>query len=284
MTRDMIHDDTVCLLGEGALWHPGRNQLFWFDILARRLHTRGQHWQFDDIVSAAGWVDHDTLLVASQRALLRFELRTGTSDPVCALDADDAATRSNDGRADPWGGFWIGTMGLAGDPGKGGFWRFYKGEVRHLRGDITVTNAICFAPDRSVAYLADTETQTIMRQRLHPQDGWPVEDPEVHIDLTGTPHFPDGAVTDADGNLWNAQWGSGRVACHAPDGTFLRAVNVPARQTTCPAFGGPDLATMYVTSAAAGLAQRTLIDEPLSGQTFALDVGARGLPEPRVIL
>ena len=83
---------------------------------------------------------------------------------------------------------------------------------------------------------------------------------------------------DADGNLWNAQWGAGRVACYAPDGTFLKAIDVPASQTTCPAFGGGDLATMFVTSAADG------VDEPQGGMTFAAQIGVTGQREHQVIL
>ena len=108
----MIFDDTRCELGEGPLWHPLRQQLFWFDILGKRLHTKGQHWDFDDHVSAAGWIDHDTLIVASSRALMTFDIITGDTEHLCDLEADNPVTRSNDGRADPQGGFWIGTMGM----------------------------------------------------------------------------------------------------------------------------------------------------------------------------
>jgi len=100
----MIYDDTICQLGEGAFWHPIREQFFWFDILGKRLHTKGKHWQFDDYVSAAGWIDRDHILIASSKAL---------------LEADIPANRSNDGRADPQGGFWIGTMGLNAEPAAG---------------------------------------------------------------------------------------------------------------------------------------------------------------------
>ncbi|SMY06712.1 SMP-30/gluconolactonase/LRE family protein [Flavimaricola marinus] len=280
----MIYDDTVCLLGEGPLWHPERGELFWFDILARRLHRKGQHWQFDDHVSAAGWVDAGTLLVASSKALLRFDITTGATSEVCPLEADNDGTRSNDGRADPWGGFWIGTMGKTGAPGAGTIYRYYKGELRTLYTEIKTPNAICFAPDRSVAYYTDTGTQLIKAQPLDPETGWPVGEPSVHIDLTGTSHKPDGAVTDAAGNIWCAQWGSARVACYGTDGGFVEAVSLPAAQTTCPAFGGPDFKTLLCTSAAAGISQNDLSETPTNGQTFAVQVSATGKPEPRVIL
>lgn len=280
----MIHDDTICLLGEAPHWHPERSQLFWFDILGRTLHTKGQHWLFDGFVSAAGWIDADTLLIAAQNALLRFDIATGTSETICPLDADNPVTRSNDGRADPWGGFWIGTMGIDAQDEAGAIWRYYKGELRQLYAPITISNAICFTPDAGHAYFTDTPTQKIMRQRLDPADGWPAGDPEVWIDLSRTDYKPDGAVVDSAGNLWNAQWGASRIACYAPDGNFVKAVDFPALQTTCPAFGGDDLRTLFCTSAAAGLDQGTLAKSPHNGRTFAVTIDISGQREHRVLV
>jgi sugar lactone lactonase YvrE len=272
----MIYDATHCQLGEGALWHPLRKQLFWFDILGHRLHTKGTHWDFDTYVSAAGWIDADRLIVASARGLHRFDIATGALEDICPLEADNAVTRSNDGRADPQGGFWIGTMGINAEAGAGAIYRFYKGELRLLYPDITISNAICFAPDGSRAYFTDTPTQKIMRVALD-VEGWPKAAPEVHLDLSDTPFRPDGAVVDRAGNLWNAQWGAARVAGYAPDGTFIKAYTVGGRQSSCPAFGGDDLRRLFCTTAAIGL---TGDDE---GKTYAVDTEFTGQAEHRVI-
>ncbi len=273
----MIFDDTQCQLGEGPLWHPSRQQLFWFDILGRRLYTKGQHWQFDTYVSAAGWVDEDTLLIASAVALHKFTISTGKHEVVCDLEADNPVTRSNDGRADPQGGFWIGTMGINAEEGAGAIYRYYKGELRQLFAPITISNAICFAPDGKTAYFTDTPTQKIMRVELD-ADGWPTGDLVLHIDLHGTDFRPDGAVVDANGNLWNAQWGAGRVAGYDPQGAFLESYNFAGHQSSCPAFGGADLSTLFCTSAAVGL------DGPEQGKTFAVKTNIKGQAEHRVIL
>jgi sugar lactone lactonase YvrE len=274
----MIFDDTRCALGEGPLWHPGRAELFWFDILGKRLHRKGQSWGFATYVSAAGWVDDDTLLVASATALSRFTISTGMSALVTPLEAENPVTRSNDGRADPQGGFWIGTMGINAEPGAGSIWRYYKGELRRLYPDITISNAICFAPDGQTAYFTDTPTQKIMKVTLD-KDGWPAGTPTLHIDLTGTDFRPDGAVVDAAGNLWNAQWGTARVAGYDPSGKFITAYGFPAAQTTCPAFGGPDLKTLYCTSAADGLTP-----DDVQGRTYAIPTQYSGNTEHRVLL
>ena len=283
-----VWDATPLSLGEGPLWHPGLGQLFWFDILKHRLYSREdgvtRHWQFDEHVSAAAWVSDETLLIASETRLFTFEIASGRQEDVCQLEADQGVTRSNDGRADPWGGFWIGTMGKASEPGAGAIYRYYRGELTTLYPDITVSNAICFAPDGACAYFSDTETAQIMRQRLSPEDGWPEGAPEVFVDLRDGPGKPDGAVVDAAGNLWNAQWSGGRVACYSPDGAFLHAVEIAAAQSTCPAFGGPDLSTLYCTSARAGLSADALARVPEHGMTFAVEGQGAGQAEHRVVL
>ncbi|WP_299623753.1 SMP-30/gluconolactonase/LRE family protein [uncultured Tateyamaria sp.] len=275
-----VHSDTACELGEGPLWHPQRNTLFWFDILGSTLFCKGETeeaWGFDEHVSAAGWVDQDTLLIASETGLWTFDIPTGEQEFLAGLESDTSATRSNDGRADPYGGFWIGTMGKEAEAYAGAIYRYYRGEVRRLFDRITIPNSICFAPDGRRAYYADTVSRRIKSVALD-DEGWPTGKPSIFVDLREPELNPDGSVVDAEGNLWNAQWGAGRVACYAPDGTFLKAIDVPASQTTCPAFGGADLATMFVTSAAQG------VDETQGGMTFAAQIGVTGQREHQVIL
>ncbi|MBT0957794.1 SMP-30/gluconolactonase/LRE family protein [Alphaproteobacteria bacterium KMM 3653] len=277
-----VYSQARCALGEGPLWHPLREQLFWFDIIAKRLLTIEdgveKSWTFDEHVSAAGWLDNDRLLVASEVALFELNIITGATRHVVALEADNPATRSNDGRADPWGGFWIGTMGKAAEPGQGAIYRLYQGALRVVVPQVTISNAICFAPDRSTAYYADTRDQKIMALPLD-AEGWPSGEARVFVDLTAEDLNPDGAVVDAEGCLWCAQWGASRVACYGPDGQFRRAVTFPASQISCPAFGGEGLKTLFATSAAVGLP-----DEAAAGQTFRADAGATGLAEYQVIL
>lgn len=282
-----IFDDRVCTLGEGAFWHPTRQQFFWFDILEHKLLTRTgdgpAEWTFEEAVSAAGWVDHDTLLIASETALWHFDLVSGNREGIVALEAKNAMTRSNDGRADPKGGFWIGTMGYKAEARAGAIYRYYRGALRNLFAGITIPNAICFAPDGDLAYFTDTPTRQVMRDTLD-AEGWPSGEPEVFIDLKAEQLNPDGAIVDAEGNLWLAQWGSGRVAAYSSSGTFLRAIDLPAEQITCPAFGGADLRTLYVTSAAEGLPEDLMESAPHQGKTFAIEMAATGRAEPQVIL
>ncbi|MDP4032424.1 MAG: SMP-30/gluconolactonase/LRE family protein [Pseudorhodobacter sp.] len=282
-----VFDARRCGLGEGALWHPLRGQLFWFDIAGRRLLTQTPagpaEWGFDEQVSAAGWTDHGHLLIASETALWRFALASGARQKLCGLDADNPVTRSNDGRADPQGGFWISTMGKAAEPGAGAIWRYFRGTLRCLYPGLGIPNAICFGPDGQYAHFCDTVTGKVLRVALD-AEGWPCAAPTVFLDLTAEALHPDGAVVDAAGTLWLAQWGAGRVAAYGRDGGFLRAITVAAPHTSCPAFGGPDLTTLYCTTALQGMDAAARAAHPDAGKTFCAAAIARGQPEHQVIL
>ncbi|MBN8631351.1 MAG: SMP-30/gluconolactonase/LRE family protein [Rhodobacterales bacterium] len=278
----MIFDARPCELGEGPLWHPLRGELFWFDILNRTLHSQARSWGFSGFVSAAGWIDRDSLLIASETGLIRFDLTTGSEHVV--IEVGTALTRSNDGRADRQGGFWFGTMGKAAEKGAGAIWRWHRGELRQLFKGISIPNAICFSPDGSAAHFTDTAQGKVLKVALDAQ-GWPKGEPEVWLDLARAGLNPDGAVIDAEGRFWNAQWGASRVACYGPDGTFIDAVETPgAPHSSCPAFGGPDLTTLYVTTALEHMDTDARARHPASGQVFAFPSVATGLPEPQVIL
>lgn len=280
----MIHDHRICQLGEGPLWHPERGQFFWFDILGRRLLSQGAHgepleWGFAEMASAAGWIDRDRLLIATETGLSVLDLRGGDPDRIAALEAGNAATRSNDGRADRQGGFWIGTMGKAAEPGAGAIYRFYRGDIRRLVGGITIPNAICFSPDGGTAHYADTDRGIVWRQPLD-GDGWPIGERQVWLDLSAQGWSPDGAVMDAAGGFCCAIWGQGAVVRFDPDGRQTHRWDVGGRHSSCPAFGGPGLSQLLVTTARDG------IDDPDGdqGKTWRLDASLTGLPEPRVIL
>lgn len=281
--KEEIFDDRVCGLGEGAPWPPARHQLFWFDILGLSLLSRTAAgpltWHFDEAVSAAGWVDEDRLLIVSEWGLWCFDLRTGARDLITVLEADNKITRSNDGRADPSGGFWIGTMGYNAEPGAGATYRFHRGKMCKLLPKTTFPNAICFAPLGDTAYFADTPTRKVMHVPLD-EDGWPKGEPELFIDLTPDDLNPDGAVVDPDGTLW----GAARVAAYEPGGGFVTAIDLSANQITCPAFGGDDMRSLFVKSTAEGIEPCRVGDAPHRGKTFVIPDLAKCHAEPGVIL
>lgn len=269
------------------MWHPLREQFFWFDVINKKLLSREWtdgdaarqlEWQFAEHVSAAGWLDREHLFIASETALSLFHIDSGRREVIASLDAGNPATRSNDGRVDPYGGFWIGTMGKAAEREAGAIYRYFRGELRRIHERITIPNSICFSPDGGYLYFADTPKQIIFRQQLD-SIGWPKKLPEVFIDLRAEDRWPDGSVVDSEGAIWNAQWGSGRVARYLPDGSFDQAVPVPGIHSSCPAFGGSDLQTLLITSAQEHIERPSEFD----GLTYCVPNSSfRGIAEPPV--
>ncbi len=278
--------DSRCELGEGPFWHPLQERLFWFDISNKTLFsaTAGgimvDRFTFDATVTAAGVIDADNLAIASVAGIYKLQLSTDTREIITPLDPENVATRSNDGRVNPAGGFWIGTMGLK-DPGTvaaGSLYQVRAGIVTKLLADQHIPNATCFSPDGRRAYYADTSAGTIRTVEIDPETGLPRGE---WTEFVGQDHpgSPDGAVVDAEGFVWNARWEGSCVIRFAPDGRVDRVVKTPASRPTCPAFGGKDLKTLYITSAREGMMPDQLAAEPTAGSVFAIDVDVAGQPE-----
>lgn len=283
-----IYDERKCELGEGVLWHPVLNCLFWFDVTSNRLNANiggeSKHWAFDHCVSAAGWIDEDNLLISGETGLGKFNVSSGELIPVTQIEAENSITRSNDGRADRQHGFWISTMGKNAESKAGAIYRFYKGEVRKLHDEITIPNSICFSPDGKYVYFTDTPTNKIMRQLLDQATGWPISAPEIYLEFSNREGGPDGAVTDESGNIWIAFWGDGCVEGFDTGGNSIGRLALPAAHTTCPAFGGKDFKTLFVTSAMQGLNDEHRDALFPDGKTFCGKMNIKGLAEPNVIL
>jgi sugar lactone lactonase YvrE len=153
-----------------------------------------------------------------------------------------------------------------------------SGQVTKLLPDIHIPNATCFAPDGKTAYFTDGVTGVIRKVAIDRDTGLPVGAWEDFVRVAG-PGGPDGAVVDSEGFLWNATWGGHRVVRYAPDGNIDREVHVPVSRVSCPAFGGSDLKTLYITTAREGATAEELEKEPLAGGVFAIRVDVPGLPE-----
>lgn len=275
--------------GEGALWHPDRHHLFWVDIhgkLVLEADTTGSivnRFAFDDNPTALGIVDRDTLAVAQSGSLLKLDLVSGTKTLLTQIEGDKPANRSNDGRVDPSGGFWVGTMGRTAESGAGAVYQYRAGRVTTVLQNQTVPNSICFAPDGRTVYYTDAGA-LIRQAALDPETGLPVGTwSDFAVSPAGT-GVADGSVVDSEGYVWNARWRGGRVIRFAPDGTVDREIAVPVTRVSCPAFGGADLRTLYLTTSQEGITPDEAAAQPHAGSVFAVEVDVPGLPEHRVKL
>ncbi len=285
-----ILDETRCRLGEGPSYDAQTDTLFWFDILDRKLLAHsfkaGQTVIHDlpFMASAIFSVDASRQLILSEQGLHLRDRATGALSLHTGVEADNRITRSNDARAHPCGAIWFGTMGIDEEAGAGAIYHFFKGAVRTLFANITIPNSICFSPDAATAYFVDTPTHRLMRVAIDPNTALPNGAPQLFYEHEGA-GWIDGSVCDADGNVWNARWGAGEVACLSPDGGVISSFGVPlSPQTSCPAFVGKNADRMIVTSAYKLMSGEALAAAPDSGKTFIVNARVNGRHEPKVLL
>jgi sugar lactone lactonase YvrE len=282
-------DTTHCHLGEGANYDSGSDTAWWFDILERRLFEaeletgKTTPHALPIMASALTFIDDTHQLLAADDGLYIRDIIDGRLTLHTAIEDDNAATRSNDARAHPCGTFWTSSMGRKAETGAGAIYALHEGTLTRLYANVTIPNAICFAPDGATGYFADTHKNVLHRVALDPATGLPTGAPEtlyVHLGEGGL----DGAVVDRDGVIWCARWGGGCVDAYSPDGVRLRTLRVPARQPSCPVFIGAGFDRMLVTSAHEGMDDEARAADPEHGRTFVMYPGAQGRPEPRVKL
>ncbi|WP_240488164.1 MULTISPECIES: SMP-30/gluconolactonase/LRE family protein [unclassified Halomonas] len=277
--------DCRCTLGEGPQWDAKNQRLYWCDILEKQLHwlspASGEsgHFQFDHRVSLAAPLEEGGLLLVGEDRLSRFDPDSGKAEKLCDFEADNPVTRSNDARIDRHGSLWLSSMGKSAERNAGSLYRLHRGELSRLRTGLTIPNAICFAENGEFAWFTDTVTGVVMRWALD-SDGWPQGEPQPWADFFSSLGNPDGAVMDSEGCLWLALWGAGQVVRLDHDGQIIGRVELPVSQPSCPAFAGPDLKTLYITTAQEGFSAEQLAQEPTAGSLYVVETGITGLAEP----
>ena len=282
--------DSRCLLGEGPFWHPLLKRLFWFDILNQTLLSATEDGHlvdritFKDTVSAAAVVDENTLAVVQSGHLIRYRFDTDSHEIVADIEADVPGNRSNDSRMDRSGGFWIGTMGRhGGNPKTGAVYQWKAGKLTTILTGIGIPNSICFSPNGTRAYFTDAG-RVIQTVTLDPATGLPNAEWTTFFDGEA-PGGADGSVVDSEGYLWNARWGGGCVIRFTPDGQIDRIIEVPGvTRVSCPAFGGADMKTLYLTTAREGMTPAEAEAQPTAGGIFSIRTDVVGLAEPFIAL
>ena len=285
-----ILSDWHCHLGEGPTYDPTTDTAWWFDILERTLFQADlaagdvTPHALPVMASVLAVVDDHRQLLATDKGLFVRDVANGRLTLHTPLESDNAATRSNDGRTHPCGALWVGTMGRNAEKGVGAIYHFHRGELKRLYAGVTIPNAICFSPDGATAYFTDTKEAILHRVALDPATALPVGEPAMLYDHRGGTGGLDGAVVDAQGLIWNARWGGACIDVYTPEGERVRSIHVPAKQSSCPVFVGKKFDRLLVTSAWEGMDEQARAADPHHGNTFMLDVGATGRPEPRVKL
>lgn len=275
--------DAKAKLGEGSIWHPKENKLYWIDIEGKALHiydpVTKENKTFD-VGSRIGTVvpvEKGGALVALQNGIHFIDTKTGKltfiNNPL-----PDANIRFNDGKCDPSGRFWVGTMAMDSRRKGAVLYRMDKDKtIRTMLDRVTISNGIVWTADKKTMYYNDTPTGTVQGFDYNDKTG-EITNRRVVIKIPRGGGSPDGMTIDADGNLWVALWGSGTVGKFDPKtGELLQKVIVPAQNVSSCAFGGKNLDILYITTARAWVNDAKLKEFPLSGGLFSVKPGVKGV-------
>ena len=279
-------------LGESPFWHPREQCLYWCDIAGRtlnRLEPVGAaitQWRFDcEPGSCAPRLD-GALLIAMRDGLWRFDPATGRRNLLAAAPYDRARERFNDGKCDPQGRFWIGTIYEPREPPLAALYCYERGRLQRKAEGVTTSNGLAWSPDGCTMYWSDTRAHTVYAFDFESATGalsrrrvfarFPAKEPGQDVSSYGG--RPDGAAVDAEGCYWVAMFEGQRLLRLAPTGECVRELRLPVRCPTMPCFGDLDLKTMYITTARENRSRAELAEQPWAGCVLSVRVDVPGLP------
>ena len=276
--------DAQALLGEGAWWHMSTRRLFWVDIEGKKLHLfrpndgSARTVEVGERIGTVVLAGADRALVALQTGIFELNLTdeslTLITNPLEGLPD----IRFNDGKCDPAGRLWVGSMHLSVKAGAGALYCLdTDGTVEQVRDNITISNGIVWSLDHQTMYYIDTPTYCVQAFDYDIDTGR-IKCPRTVVNIPEDMGCPDGMTIDEEGMLWVAHWGGGRVVRWNPDtGEPLLKIDVPAPLVTSCAFGGDDLRTLYITTARTDLSEEQRAAYPHSGGLFSVKPGVTGV-------
>jgi sugar lactone lactonase YvrE len=243
-------------LGEGPVWHPGERRLYWVDILAHRMFRFDpakqslQTFAFPHAVTAIGFRRAGGLVLATKHGFAFWDERIGRLEAIADPEADRPHQRFNDGRVDPAGRFFAGTMDEREPRGPtGALYRLDADRgVACVQTDVTISNGVGWSPDQRTMYHCDTGPKLIFAYEYDAASG-ELANRRVFVDARDDVGWPDGLTVDRDGFVWSARWDGARIVRYDPAGKRERELRLPVARPTACAFGGDRLDELFVTSA-----------------------------------
>ena len=274
-------------LAECPVWCVREQKLWFVDINAPALHrydptTRGlDTWAMPESIGCIALTEN-SMVGALRSGIYRLDLKAGHREKLADAPYDNPQEqRFNDGRCDRQGRLYAGTMFEPRGHAGGALYRFDAKRMvkQEIVGPVTISNALAWSPDGRTMYHADTPTQQVYAYDYDTTSG-AISNRRVFIDLNDTGEKPDGATVDSAGNYWVALYGAAKVAQFSPEGRRMREVSLPVKAPTMPCFGGPDLKTLYITTARQKHTPEELEKMPQAGGIFSVRVDIPGLAEP----
>jgi sugar lactone lactonase YvrE len=275
------------LLGEGPVWDHRRGRLYWMDIEGGAVHwydpATGAHRAIPtgQYVGCAAVRKSGGLVIALKSGFAALDPDTGVLTQLADAESHRPGNRFNDGKCDPAGRFWAGTLALDEDRGEGQgalYCLDSDHRVHRKLDDVWISNGLAWTADARTMYFIDSPKQRVVAYACDPATA-AIADPRTVIEVPGELGYPDGMTIDEEGMLWIAHWDGGRVCRWNPrTGGRLADILVPVSRPTSCVFGGDDFGTLYITSARTRLKPEVLAAQPLAGGIFTCRPGVRGLP------
>lgn len=272
-------------LGEGAIWDDRSQRLFWIDIYGELVHIydpatgRNTSYSVGQPVGTIVLDASDGVVLAVRDGFARFDLATETLSMIHDPESHLPNNRFNDGKCDPAGRFWAGTISMLGAANVAALYRLDTDlSVTKMFAPITVGNGIAWSHDHKTMYYIDTPTREIAAFDYDVATG-AISNRRVAVAVAHEYGYPDGMTIDANGNLWVAMWEGRAVQCWNPaNGELLHTIHVPVDRVTSCAFGGPDLQTLYITTANSGDRSYDTPASELAGDLFSIRLDINGVP------
>jgi sugar lactone lactonase YvrE len=273
-------------LGEGAIWNPEDNRLWWVDIEKGILHIfnpadgSDKEYPMGRRIGTVVPTLAGKALVALEDGLNFFDPATGEFSFITDPEAHLPPIRYNDGKCDPAGRLWVGSMGMESPIDfRASLYRLdHDLQIHKMLDSITVSNGICWSLDGTKMYYIDTPTMKV-RVFDYDKETGSISNGKIAVEIPAGMGGPDGMTIDSEGNLWICLWGGACVGCFDPEtGDLLRKIDVPAKNVTSCAFGGKDLKTLFITTASISMSQEDAQKYPLAGNLFAIDLDVKGVP------
>jgi L-arabinonolactonase len=278
-------------LGEGPLWHPNRESLFWLDIIKQTLYEKAfdsieadfdKSWQLPEISSALALdgESNNSILMVTNRCFGRLDLDTGEFCSLITLPIDEHM-RANDGGVGPNGEFWFGTMEKKPTGNNGDIYSLSpSGKLTHQLAKIGIPNTFCWSSTGKRLYLSDSLQQKMYSFDMSDNEELLNSEKEIFTDLTQGDSTPDGGAMDINGDLWNAHWDGYKVQCYTANKKQRDTLNLPVPKVTSCCFGGPELRHLFITTAREGMSAIELQKHPLSGHVFVVKLPVIGQQTP----
>lgn len=274
-------------LGEGAIWNPETGEFYWVDIEGKQFHIYNPKTKVNQSFATPSRIGtvvpsgENEVVVALEDGIFKFNTKSDKFTLLSDVEADMPENRFNDGKCDPNGNLWVGSMHFEQKPFKANLYKVEPdGKAAKMMDSVTISNGIVWTSDKKTMYYIDTPTARIRAFDFDVATST-ISNERVAVEVSPEIGYPDGMAIDAEDMLWVGLWNGNAVARFNPKtGALIAKIEVPAHNVTACAFGGENLDILYITTASVDMTPEEITKYPLAGSVFSYKPGVKGVASP----